>query len=330
MSYAYASGKIRALEPMILDSVDIERMVDAPDFETAFKVFNDTDYADNLLTVQPLEYREALREDFRQLYNLLKSITPDKELFQLMYIERDFLNLRYLLKVKHFGLDVGGKEYLNTDVVYPNGQLKEYVLNDKDEGLEKNFKKTIDAIQKELPKENVEPSAIDTIVTKYCFDYQLKLAQKTGSKLISDLVKIQIDNANLITWLRGKRLKIGADKIREKFFTGGNVAINDLLRIYDDEAKSLRSVIHRYYDKNLLEAFDQYCENNFLFGLEKAFEDFVTTHIQKAKRISYGPEVVIAYYWAKKIAVRNAILIMTGKFNKVPGEDIKKTLRKIY
>jgi vacuolar-type H+-ATPase subunit C/Vma6 len=44
-NYIYASAKLRALEKLILDGTDIERMVDAPDLPSAFKVLHDTDYA---------------------------------------------------------------------------------------------------------------------------------------------------------------------------------------------------------------------------------------------------------------------------------------------
>ena len=73
-NYIYASAKIRALEPKILDETDIERMVDAPDLPSAFKVLNDTDYADNLLDLRPVDYRIALSRDFQQLFDFFQKV----------------------------------------------------------------------------------------------------------------------------------------------------------------------------------------------------------------------------------------------------------------
>ena len=46
-------------------------------------------------------------------------------------------------------------------------------------------------------------------------------------------------------------------------------------------------------------------------------------YLQKAKRIAYGPEVVVAYYFAKRNALRNTRIIMTGKLNNLPVDEIK-------
>jgi V/A-type H+-transporting ATPase subunit C len=95
-NYIYASAKIRALEPHVLDETDIERMIDAPDLNSAFKVLNDTDYADNLLGLESTDYREALSKDFKQLHDFLQKITPGQTLFELILLERDFINIKLL------------------------------------------------------------------------------------------------------------------------------------------------------------------------------------------------------------------------------------------
>jgi len=323
-SYHYASAKIRALEPAILDQTDIERMVDAPDFATAFKVLNDTDYADNLLEVEPIEYRKALSDDYRQLYELLKDITPDPKLFKLIFLERDLVNIKLLFKAKYHEVNVD--EFLRENTIYPVQALKEFILDKKETGLEPEIKNLIIETEKQLA-ENNQPDLIDSTLTKEYFSLIQKITKKINRPLITDLIKIQINNANVLTWLRSKRLNLDKNKLAERLISGSDIYPKKLVELYSDEAKSLRPLINVYYDKPTVEAFDHYCEKDLLFDFEKALEDFKTSKAQKAQMIASGPEVIYAYHLAKQNAVANIRIIMTGKFNKIPGEEIKKTLR---
>ncbi len=326
-NYAYASGKIRALEPMILNATDIERMVDAPDFNTAFKVLDDTDYADNLLAVEPLNYRDALRDDYSQLHQLLKKLIPDQKVFNILYLDRDFLNIKLLLKAKFFNLETGSLP--SHDTIYPPEKLKEFIFNNKDLGLDPEILQIITNSINQI-KKRTEPHFIDTLLTQKYFALIQQIAKKIGNRFIADLIKIQVDNANLLSWLRAKRLKLKKNQVSELFIAGGNINPSLLLSIYADEPKNLKPIVYLHYDKMVTSSFDTYLENNSLFEFEKALEDFETQFCQKAKMVAYGPEIVVAYYIAKRIAVKNVRLIMTGKLNRVPAEEIKKTLREVY
>jgi len=323
-NYVYASAKIRALEPAILDQTDIERMVDAPDFDAAYKVLNDTDYADNLLEINPSEYRKALSADFGQLYELLQTIVPDSNLFRLIILERDLVNIKLIFKAKYFEVKVD--EMLKENTVYSPAHLKEFILNKKDIGLDQDIKDLISECEKEIGEEG-KPDVIDSVLTKKYFELKLSLAKKVRSNLITSVIKTEIDNANLIIWLRAKRLEIDKSNLDEKFIPGGNIDKSNLIKLYSEDLKSLRPTINTYYDQKVVEGLDEYAEKNLLFEFEKELRDYVVRLAQATKLISDGPEVVYAYYLAKQNAVNNIRIILTGKFNKIPSEEIKRTLR---
>jgi len=326
-NYIYASAKIRTLEPAILDKTDIERMVDASDFLTAFKVLNDTDYADNLLEVEPENYRLALDRDFSQLYDLLKSIIPDSNLFKLIFLEHDLINLKLLFKAKYFSQEVDN--LLRENTVYLPSRLKEFIFNQKDAGLDDEIKNLINEAKKEIGEDN-RPDFIDSILTKKYFALKLSLAEKIKNKFIFNLIKTEINNANLIIWLRAKRLNLNKEKLTERLIESGNIYLSKLIKLYSEDLKSLRPLFGIYYDQKVVDSFDAFCEKNHLFELEKALQDFKIRFCQKVKMIASGPEVILAYYLAKETALTNIRLVLTGKFNKIPTEEIKNTLRQVY
>lgn len=326
-NYAYLSGKIRAMEPKILDNTDIERMVDAPDFSSAFKVLNDTDYANNLLDIEPIAYRDALRKDFEEMYRDLKSSVPEKELFEFLYLSRDFLNIKYLYKAKLFGLELENR--VVTEINYPFELLRQFIMDKKNGGLDPRIKAVLEECNKEFTNQTT-PAAVDSILTKKYFGLMLALAKRFKNGFVTSWIKIQINNANILTFLRGRRLSISGERLASKFIAGGDIDVGELSRLYKQEGSSLKNLISRFYDNKVKDAFFKLEDSGALFPLEKSLDDYLTRFSRAAKRITFGPEVVIAYFLAKSVAVRNVRLIMTGKLNGVPAEAIKNTLREVY
>jgi V/A-type H+-transporting ATPase subunit C len=324
--YAYASAKIRALETKLLSEVDIERMVDAPDAQAAFKVLNDTDYADNLLEVEPKDYRQALHDDYHQLYLLLNSITPDNNLVALTFLDRDYLNLKLLFKSHYFGVPVD--DLLNHTSIYPASYTKAYIEEQKDLGLDTLFRKSMDeALQ--ILNENHKPYNIDTVVTRLYYAHSLELAERIKNPLIKKVIRTSIDNANILSWIRSKRLQQESINVRKKLIPGGNLDLNFLVNSFEQDPKTIRALVFQHYDSDVVTAFDRYLEKNLLFDFEKALDDYKTSLAGQAKFTAYGPEVIYSYYLAKQNAVANIRIIMTGKLNNINAEEIKKTVRKV-
>jgi len=329
-NYAFASGKIRSLEPRILDATDIERMVSAPDFDSAFKVLNDTDYADNLLEVEPVNYRDALRDDYKQLYQTLKKLIPDKDLFKFIYIKRDFLNLRVLFKAKYHNIE-DIDEMLDYETVYNPESIKEFVFTQKDKNgaLDDDIKEIILKADRKFAVQS-EPEYIDSRLTYLTFELEGKLVKRMKNKFVSGLYRLFIDQSNILSFLRAKRLKLAKEKMEEQLIFGGNIKAEDLAKVYNKTNEDLMNILGKFYDKIVSNQCDKYCQSDLLYIFEKSLEDFLIRYLQKAKNIAYGPEVVVSYYFTKRNAVRNIRIIMTGKLNEMPVEEIKKTLRQVY
>lgn len=341
-NYIYASAKLRALEPKILDETDVERMVDAPDFASAFKVLNDTDYADNLLDVEPADYRLMLREDFEQMHDLLQKITPKENLFELILLDRDFINLKLLFKAKIFDVDV--EPYIRENVIYPSGHLKDfiyeihihdpavikaYIGEQKGQVLDQDIKDVIYRVGKKMT-DKIRPDEIDALLTQEYFDLKQELAKDIGSRFIKNYVKMEIDTANLLIWVRAKRLNLTKEQLKAKLISGGHADIKRMLQLFPEETRGLKFFVNAYFDMKILEAFDLFCENDNLFLLEKALDDYKIRYARAAKRFAYGPEVVFGYYLAKQNAINNIRIILTGKLNNLPTESIKQTVREVY
>lgn len=341
-NYIYASAKIRALEKKILDQTDIERMVDAPDFFSAFKVLNDTDFSDNLLDLEPTDYRKAISADFEQMHDLLQKITPKENLFELMLLERDFVNIKLFFKEKHFKIDV--KDFVRENTIYGKNHLKDfiyethihepsiiqaYIHEQKGQVLDQEIKDVIYRTARKI-NEKTRPDEIDAILTQEYFNLKQSLAKDIGSRFIINFVKMEIDVNNLLIWLRAKRLNLNKEQLIAKLIQGGHADIKRMVQFFNEDAKNLKAFINANFDAKIVEAFESFCENDNLFVLEKALQDYKIRYAKQAKRYSYGPEVIFGYFLAKQNANNNIRIILTGKLNKMPVEAIKQTIREAY
>jgi len=98
--YEYASGLIRVLGKKILDQNDFERMLGAKTAADAFKVLNDTDYADNLFGLKPEGFEKALKRDEKDLKKLFFKIIDNELLLDFLFLKQDYLKLKLYLKAK--------------------------------------------------------------------------------------------------------------------------------------------------------------------------------------------------------------------------------------
>ena len=325
--YLYAAGVIRHLENKLLNPTDIKRMMDAPDLASAFKVFHDTDYFDNVLDVKPVEFIKALDADLVQAKRKIQEMAPSEELVEFLFMRYDFHNLKLLLKEKYSQSNLSG--YLSPLGNESADKLKALINNEKNIDVLRYLKRALAYIQENLPKE-ASPQAIDRSSDQAFFIEYGQLAKKFGSQWISDLVRLQIDMANLKVFIRSKRLNYEKSELLFELVPGGNVQKDFFVKLLDMPEEEALAGLRLHLPLNARNLLDNYLKTKSLEELERDLENLELDYVRKVKFIDYGPELIIAYYLAKKNAIRNVRLIMTGKLNNINAREIEKRVREIY
>ena len=114
----YATGLIRVLEKNILDQNNIARMLDSTEPKTAFGVLNDTDLKDNLTNLEENDFETAIKRDDTQLKKFVKN-SANRALYQLIFLEEDFFNLKLAVKEKISGIHFEKEEYSSLGTINP-------------------------------------------------------------------------------------------------------------------------------------------------------------------------------------------------------------------
>jgi len=328
MSYPYATGKIRVLEKWLPDKTDIERMIGAESFEDAFRVLNDTDLADNLRGLDAHDFQKALNEDLAQTRSLIEKISPDENLFKAIFIKYDFSNIKLLFKAR-FNENVDYKNNFISFGVCQKDNLVDYIINDnKKILLDKKIKKAIENIATVTRKQQ-SPQIIDEICDQEYFKLVLEYARKINNSFISNFYKLKIDVANLKILLRGKALNKNEKEIKLMFVAEGKIPQKNLFSLYSKDDEALIKFLKACFSKSEEKLFEDYFREKNLWQLEKAFDNLLFNFLRKAKNITFGPEIILSYFYTKELISSNIRLIMVAKLNKAETIEIKDRLRDI-
>ena len=86
VNYAYAVGRLRAIEAHMLDESHLTRMVEAPGFEEAFLTLADTPYADKIDKLEvAFDFETLLKLELWAAKELLENLAPQNEILGIMF-----------------------------------------------------------------------------------------------------------------------------------------------------------------------------------------------------------------------------------------------------
>lgn len=259
LNYAFAVGKIRALEKFLIRQEVFEEAIES-DFNEALRLFVESDlYSDELLHVKDSRHLEkALNQELIKLKELISGLILDKALLGLLELD----SLKYI------------EEILKN---YPSEFLKNYF-------------------------------------------------------------RCQIDMHNIKSFLRLYILKEPQAKLEAALTCEGFIKIKDFLVLYPlDLTVFLNRLEYVHtphgiidYAYHLQEAIQKVAQENAFVALEKAINDFLIQTLKPAKYLAFGPEPLLAYYFAKVNEINLMRMVILAKLNDVTSDLVKGRLNAVY
>ena len=205
MDYGRSDVTVRVLEKRLLTKNRLERMIEAGSPDDVLKQLGETEYSHNMADIKDSRsYEKILRRETERVFSLVREMSNDSEIVDILSIKYDYHNLKVLLKSKLSGRDF-------TDLLMDAGTVKASRLKQKFEiqnyeDLPEEFIEAIDEVEKDFA-ENNDPQKIDLIVDKYYYKHLSKIASKIDVEIMRDYVSGLIDFQNIITLLRVKKRK---------------------------------------------------------------------------------------------------------------------------
>lgn len=329
MAFTQALSRIWVLETKLLDKSKIERMLDAKTADDALKILNETEYANVMSTVKrAADYEEVLSAELKRVYNLMYELCPVKSVVELMSVKYNYHNLKVILKGKFLKKDLS---YMFIDLGNEDlHEIRRMIDTGNYNDLKEKYRVAVEAVVAdfELTK---DPQRIDIIIDRYMFENLVGIKNELNYPFIDKLVNVLIDSTNVKTLLRIKRQNKGRDFASEVMISGGAIDRDNLVALINESPENiiarLQSTIYSDMIKKGIEAYIATDSANLL---EKLSDNYVMALMKDSKLVTFGPERILSYIYAKETEIKIIRIIMVGKLNNIAEEVIRERLRDIY
>ncbi|GAA0721852.1 V-type ATP synthase subunit C [Clostridium malenominatum] len=329
LQFTHAIARIRVLETKLLDKSKLDRMIDASSAEDALKVLGETEYSNHMSNIsRPEEYETLLSSELIRLYQLMYSLSPEKNIIDIMSIKYDYHNLKVVIKGKLLNKDL-------SNLLIPIGLVNADRLNIIFES--ENYKELtpfmIDGVEKAFKsyEEGNDPQEIDIILDSFMYKEIIHRAEEIGDKFLINYFKMIIDLTNIKTLLRVKKQNKGRRFMEQVLIGGGTISIKDLISFENESSDSIANKLsYTSYEKIIRLGLENYGTHSNLSYFEKLSENYMMEYIKKAKYISFGLEPLVSYIMAKETEIKAIRIIMVGKLNNIAPEIIRERLRDVY
>lgn len=327
--FLYAVSRVKALENNLLSKSTVDRMLEARTPEEAIKILSETDYGNYFGEVEgAYDFEKALDQSLMAAYKVIEDSTGDKRFTLLSRLRYDFHNLKVLMKEKYLKEDF-------RHILSHTGSIKVEALrkavDDKDMvGFDSHIRDAFEKADMDFELKG-DPQRIDMILDQGLYAYLLELAKDIKDDGLIELIKAEIDLLNINTLLRIRKIGGGTKFLEMALIDGGfldrSVLSGSLGEPVGSFADRLSSTI---YDKVAAEGIGSFEDIGSTTVLEKISDNLLLDMAKRGKFAAFGVLPIIGYLRAKENETRVIRIIMVGRINKIPVENLRERLRDLY
>jgi V/A-type H+-transporting ATPase subunit C len=322
-TFAYAVGRIRALETKLLDNSQLERISEAADLTEALAKLGETEYAPVLAGLkQPQQFETALNAELSRVACLVRELSGDAPEFRVFLHRYDLQNMKMILKNPAITANI----LSNLGAWDPEWVLKRMTEEDlTDFPLE--FRQAIEDAKITFSRSG-DGQEIDRILDNAWFSYGYRTLAAGISPTLSRWWVALIDLTNLRTFVRLRLIGMTSVDFDRFFVANGQLSRDSFRELWEHPNEKVALWLDKTPYGQI--AGDQATNLNSLSQFEREFDNYLINLITMAKMVPLGIEPLIGYWLAKENEVKVLRIILVGKINQVTNVEIKERLRRAY
>ena len=176
-----------------------------------------------------------------------------------------------------------------------------------------------------------DPQRIDIIVDKFMFEELVQIRKSLNYSFTDKIINAMIDSTNIKTLLRIKKQGKGREFAQEVIVPGGYIDKDTLVSIINESPENIiYKLSFSVYSEVVREGLEGYIATNSANLLEKLSDNYIMALMKDSKFVTFGPERILSYIYAKETEIKLIRIIMVGKLNNVAEEVIRERLRDSY
>lgn len=326
VGYAYAVGRIRALETRLLTGERIARLAEAGSIDEFLRLLGETQYAEFLSKVSsPWEYETILEEEMEGVVKLMGDLSMDPVLTDIFRLRYDFHNLKVALK-ENYGGEPMDSAYITLGTI-PVERVRESV-REKEGGvvLPSHLRAALAAVTGAFP-ETPDPKWIDIIVDREMFRTFVSIVKREGCPFLYGRLQGEIDLINILSFFRIRWANGEKSFFQEALLEDGTISTDFMSSLFGENLDAVPARLsHTPYVLMVTEGLAHLQTQGSFLIFEKMREAFLFNYIRRADLIAFGIEPLIAYLYKKESEIRTIRTIFVGLLNNVPAETIKERI----
>ncbi len=313
--YAYAIGYIRALENRLLTAQIMSQLLEAEDEESLFRMLHGTEYG--VESVEALE--QKCREELSGVIHLVKELSVDFLLTELLTMKYDFYNIKTLLKAKYSPKEV--EPYLFDVGNLDQEELRYAIVEGKTRDIPEHFRDAISKAQTEF-EETPELSVIDIVLDKEFVNTFHSVSCQYGKRFFIEYLELFADLSNIEIFLRVHNQGRDRDFLQKVLLDHGNLEKDLFFRPVEEFA----SRVETDFSHLVKEGLDYWKRDGSPVRFEKLADEHLLGFLKSTKHIVFGPEVLFAYLVIKEKEFKSVRTIVSGKIDGVPVDMIRERI----
>jgi V/A-type H+-transporting ATPase subunit C len=323
--YAYAVGRVRALETKLFTRADFSRLLEAADFPQALRLLAELGYP---VSEETREYEPVLEAEQRAALILLDNLSEDDGLVEIFRRRYDYHNLKVLLKGKHSGQELK-QATMDLGLVSVDG-LAEAVVGEEVGELPETLARAMAGAEVAFAESNA-PQELDVAVDKEQYDFMSQVLRRLKNPFLQTWLIREVDLQNIKTFLRLRWLDENIKLLERNMLPGGSLGAGFFREIREEPLDVLAQAFAMTpYGKAVAEGISQLKAKKSFAPLERICDDLLIKFLKRSREASFGAEPVIAYLLLKEFEIRAVRAVLVGKLNGLPKEKIKERLPSEY
>ncbi|MFH1313268.1 MAG: V-type ATPase subunit [Candidatus Eisenbacteria bacterium] len=324
VEYAYAVGRIRAIETTLLGRQRLERLSEARTLEDALRHLSDTTYGMHLDEIEEGSYLKLLKDEETRLLDLVDLLSLDRDVSDILHLKYDFQNLKVAVREKVAERDLAHL-YVSFGLYGPEAiaaPLKADTIEQLPEPLIAAARAALETYSK-----SGDPSEVDLAIDRAMFARFVSLVEGPGNLYIEGIVRTWIDLANIRSFMRARYLGFEARALQRLLFDEGFVSAVDFAAAYALPLEELLQHFELSPYRQVIEKGGAGLEKDESFvSLEREIANYMVALLRQSRYFTFGLEIIIAYALLKQNEIRTLSLILAAKDRKLPLEAIKERI----
>lgn len=302
--YPYANGRIAVKTQQLIGRGQWQRLIEAGEGQ-ALKYLEESAYGGHIDNIHDAPLENLIKGELDELYALLREISPDAELTNILLLFNDAHNLKAITKAHR--LDLNFRDYLTDPGVYTWEELIDAVVN-------KNYAFLSEELQEVLQNAESEenPRLASAYIDKGIYQTMLKWVDRSKNALMREFIKTRIDNANIMMVIRGNQLNWEPGEIEPMFIQGGTIEVNTLMSLLGEPLNQVVQLLgiseHEYHQ--LVGNLNQ---NDSIAAIEQFLDNRLLKIAEREKNNAFGIGPILYYYYRRIIEARALRILFAEK-----------------